>query len=478
MKPRVGLFAGGIKTYWEDCGMHGLPAALESDIGRLRTQLEESCEVIYPHLATDEEDSAQAGRILRSSTVDLVVMYHATYIDDAMSVAFLRELGDAYVVLLHSQGLPGLDGTYSLTDWGRAWGVNSATQLSGSLKRLWPSFRMGFVFGHLDDPRTLQEVTQYARAAHAVNRLRRSKIAFLPHRSAAVPMYDTFPDEARMMGQTGIKLCYLYIADLLKHMDKVTEAQAQELALELYTRYEVVEPPRHEVVQAARLSIALERLVHGAGIDALAIDMSAGLIERCGALPTVGMARLIDQGIVVTTEGDLSTAVCGLILQDLTGRPIHFWEHLTFDAGKNWVLGGHEGGSAGFSMAKKGTRPRLRNTQYVDMKGTPGAPEHGVLPELITDPGPVTLLTLFHAGRDYEFRLACGESVDLPPQEVHYEHTVFKPRVRLENYFRRIAQHGTCHHFALVHGDVEPEVVKAAEILNIALVDLTAERGA
>ena len=77
-------------------------------------------------------------------------------------------------------------------------------------------------------------------------------------------------------------------------------------------------------------------------------------------------SRAIDKGIVVTSEGDLSVAVAGLIIKELCQKPVHFWENLMFDEEKNWVLGGHEGGSAGFSMAKKGTRPKLRNTQYLN----------------------------------------------------------------------------------------------------------------
>jgi len=76
----------------------------------------------------------------------------------------------------------------------------------------------------------------------------------------------------------------------------------------------------------------------------LAIDMFPGLTPICGMIPCVGMARLIDKGIVVATEGDLSVAVAGLIIKELCGKPVHFWEHLMFDEEKNWVLGGHKGG--------------------------------------------------------------------------------------------------------------------------------------
>jgi L-arabinose isomerase len=472
-KPKVGLFSGGIETYWKDTGMRGLPAALEQDITRLRDALEPHCDVVYPGLVGSAEEATRAGRCLRDAGVDMVVMYHATYIDDAMSVALLREIGNVFPVLFLSQGLPGLKGDYTLTDWGRTWGVNSAVQLPGSLKRLWPSFRSGFVFGHLDTERSIRELAEYARAAQATRCLSGSLIGFLPHRSAGVPMYDTFPDEARMIGQTGIRLSYLYIADLLKYMEKVTLVESQSLAEELCRLYEVVEPSAEEIHLAAKQAIALEQMVLDAKLDALAIDMFPGLTPACGMLPAVGMARLIDQGVVVTSEGDLSTAVAGILLRSITGKPCHFWENLLFDEEENYILGGHEGGSAGFSMAKQGTRPKLRNTQYINYEGLPGAPHFGVLPDFITSPGPVTLVTFFRGQEGYEMRIACGESVDVPPQDVHYEHTVFRPRVPLTDYFASIAHAGTCHHFALVHAHVEGEMKKVAQILGMPCTDFT-----
>ena len=144
-----------------------------------------------------------------------------------------------------------------------------------------------------------------------------------------------------------------------------------------------------------------------------------------------------------------------------------------FDEEKNWVLGGHEGGSAGFTMAKRGTRPKLRNTQYINFGNCPGAPYNGVLPEFITNPGPVNLLTLFRTENGYEMRLARGESVDTYPREVHFEHTIFRPNISLRDYFSRIAEVGVCHHFALVHAEISSEIEKAAKILNMKLEYLT-----
>jgi len=474
MKPRIGLFAGGIEQYWKETGMKELPAHLEKNILRLKERLEEKkCEVIYPFLVGNEAEARRAGEGFAKSKVDVVLMYHATYIDDAMSIALIDEIKGIFPVLFLSQGLPNIPDSFSLMESGTCWGVNSAVQLPGTFKRLWSNFNYGFVFGHIENDTAISEIVQYAEAARAVKKLKGKNVAFLPHRSAGVPMYDTFPDESRMMGQTGIKISFIYINELLEEMKAVGEKETIELTQKLYEMCDVIEPTREEVFLAVRQAIALERLIEKKKVNALAIDMFPGLTPMCGMVPCLGMARLIDKGIVVTTEGDLSVAVAGLIIKELSGKPVHFWENLMFDEEKNWILGGHEGGSAGFSMVKEGTRPKLRGTQYVNFGNCPGAPYNGVLPEFITNPGAVNLLTLFKTEHEYEMRLARGESVDTYPREVHFEHTIFKPNVPLKCYFNRIAEVGVCHHFGLVHAEISSQIEKVAKILNMKLEYLT-----
>jgi L-fucose isomerase-like protein len=276
-----------------------------------------------------------------------------------------------------------------------------------------------------------------------------------------------------MMAQTGVEITYLFTLQLMDEMKEVSDAAVEALYREITDRCDVVEPTREEVRLACRQALALENLIRKHRVDSLAIDMFPEITPRTGMLPALGMALLIDQGIVVSTEGDLSVAVGGLILQELSGKSIHFWEHLMVDEEKNWVLGGHEGGSAGLSMARKGLRPQLRSTQYVDFRHVKGAPLNGVLPEFITEPGPVTLINLFRGPGGYEMRIATGESVDTEPRPVHFEHTIFQPDLPLKDYFNRLKAVGVCHHFGLVHARVAKELEKVAEMLRMKCECLT-----
>ena len=474
MKPKIGLFTGGIETYWKDCGMAELPALLQQDSLTLAQKLGEQFDVVYPGTAGNTEEAIQRVRQIREAGVETLVMYHATYVDDAMSFAMLDELGASiFPILLHSQGIKGIPSEIDLIAAGTTWGNNSAVQICGTLKRMRPDLCFGYVFGELDNPIVYQEIEEYVRAWRCVRRLRGSRITYLPHRSVAVPMYDTFPDDTMMMAQTGVQIGFLSTLDLLDEMERVRDDATNELYRHITDLYEVVEPTEDEVRLACRQAIALENLVRRHKVDALAIDTGPEITPRTGMLPALGMALLIDKGVVVATEGDLSVSVGGLILQGLTGNPVHFWEHLMFDDQKNWVLGGHEGGSAGFTMARKDVRPKLRSTQYVDFRHWEGAPHNAVLPEFITEPGPVTLINLFRGPEGYEMRFATGQSVDTDPRPVHFEHTIFQPDVALRDYFRRMKEVGVCHHFGLVHGNVASELRKVAEMLKMKCECLT-----
>ena len=474
MRQKIGLFTGGIETYWKDTGMEDLPGLLQRDSRKLAEALGEEFEVVYPGLAGNVAEAAARAREIRDAGVEVVVMYHATYVDDAMSLAVLEEIGPkVFPILFHSQGIDGIPEKENLLEAGTAWGNNSAVQLCGTLQRMRPEFHFGYVFGAFDRPAVLREIGEYARAWRCVRSLKSSRVMYLPHRCACVPMYDTFPDDNRMMAQTGVEIGFLTTLQLMDEMEAVLEAETDGLYRDITGRCNVIEPTEEEVRLSCRQAIGLRRLVEKHGVDALAIEIAPEIMTRTGMLPSLGMALLIDRGIVVATEGDLSVSVGGLMLQSLAGKPVHFWEHLMFDEERNWVLGGHEGGSAGLTMARKDYRPKLRSTQYVDFRHTPGMSWNGVLPEFITEPGPVTLVNLFRAPEGYAMRIATGHSVDTAPRPVHFEHTVFEPDIPLNEYFTRMREVGVCHHFGLVHGRVARELQKVADMLKMECVSLT-----
>jgi L-arabinose isomerase len=475
-KPRIGLFIGAMEWYWTMTGMEALKDAVVADGQRLTDLLtQQGVDVLSTELIASHDDAAAAGRRLRDQKVDLVVFYHGTYVDDKMTFAFLDEYGDGAVVLAHTQGLDEIPEDFSLIDYARCWGNNSCVQIISSAKRMRPNRTLAYAFGHMPD--VAQQVASYARAAKAITNVKNCKVGFLPHRCNDAPMYDTFPDETQMMSQTGIAITYCYIHELEDELKHISKSDEEALLREVLDSYTLQEPHMDELRQAVRVSIALERVVAKHELDAVGIEAFSELTYRVKQLPHIGANRLMDRDIVVTCEGDLTCMVGGLYMRELAGHAPHFWEHLMFDTNRNWILGGHDGGSAGFKFAARQSDIALRNTMYIEYKQSPPAPPLGVVPEFILKPGRVTWINLFRDQGGYVMRAAAGESVDTPKRPVHHEHLVFKPDVPLDTYFNRMMHHGAEHHFAFCYGDWVDDLRRLAELLGMPLVDLTQSDG-
>jgi L-arabinose isomerase len=471
-RPRVGVVFGAMEWYWTMTGMEALKEALVADAKRFSSLLaDQGLEVIESGMVCSHEQSAATGKQFRDQKVDLVVFCHGTYVDDKMTFAFLGEYGNGPLVLAHTQGLDEIPEDFQLIDYARCWGNNSSVQILSSMKRMTPDRRIGYVFGHMPD--VAEQIGSYARAAKAMQNVRQCRVGYLPHRCNDAPMYDIFPDDTQMMGQTGVAITYAYIHEIEDEMGKVTDNDAEALLKETLEKYPLIEPSMEEMRLAIRLAIALERVVAKHELDAVAIDAFPEMAYRLHQLPNIGMDRLMDQGVVVCCEGDLTTMVGGLYLRELSNQAPHFWEHLMFDVEKNWILGGHDGGSAAFSLAADPQEISLRNMMYIEYKNSPPAPRLGVVPEFILKPGRVTWLNIFRDPSGYVMRLATGESVDTPKRPVHHEHLIFKPDVPLDTYFRNMKQHGVDHHFMFTYGDHAEDLAHLAELLDMPCENLT-----
>jgi hypothetical protein len=193
-RPRVGLYVGAMEWYWTMTGMIGLAEAIQDDAKRLTRLLREhDLEVIDTGVVSSHLESAAVGKRLREEKVDVVIIYHGTYVDDRMTYAFLEEYGPGPLVLLHTQGLDSIPTDFSLIDYARCWGNNSVIQIISSMKRMTPNRQIAHVFGHME--KAASEAAVYARAAKTLRNVRNCKVAYLPHRCNDAPMYDIFPDD-------------------------------------------------------------------------------------------------------------------------------------------------------------------------------------------------------------------------------------------------------------------------------------------
>ncbi len=128
--------------------------------------------------------------------------------------------------------------------------------------------------------------------------------------------------------------------DRFNQLLDAVDAQAAEAEAERWLRgaKRVVEPQREDVLKAARVSLAMDRLIEEEQAQALAIGTCMGWLPR--GFPCLGFTRLRDRGIPASCEGDMDSLWTMLMFQDAFGLA-GFQGNATFDTSRNALWTAH-----------------------------------------------------------------------------------------------------------------------------------------
>ncbi len=204
------------------------------------------------------------------------------------------------------------------------------------------------VAGHVSDPRVLQRVGAWARAALARAELATLKLVRFGDnmRNVAVTEGDKVEAERRF----GVSVNTYGVNDLVDVVDAVTDAEIDPLISEYLDSYEVAAEllpgaERHDSLRyGARIEVALRRFVVDGGYGAFTTNFEdlGGLRQ----LPGLAVQRLMAEGIGFGGEGDWKTAVLGRVMKTMAaGLPggTSFMEDYTYNLvpGQELILGAH-----------------------------------------------------------------------------------------------------------------------------------------
>ncbi|OPZ65538.1 MAG: hypothetical protein BWY85_00502 [Firmicutes bacterium ADurb.Bin506] len=127
--------------------------------------------------------------------------------------------------------------------------------------------------------------------------------------------------ETRVRETWGVQLRYIPMAELLREIAVVDDAEARHIAGELKAAAQAcVEPNDDTIVGSARLYCALKSIVARHRLSALTVRCF-DLLTPVGNTSCYGMARLNDEGIPTACEADIGSAITMMISYYLTGSP-------------------------------------------------------------------------------------------------------------------------------------------------------------
>ena len=386
------------------------------------------------------EEAVKASRRCVEADVDVALIFFSSWANEEVPNAIASELV-GYPILLWS--IPKPEALIS------PCGLISA---SSNLTRLGKKF--GYIFGAIDDPKTLKRIESYARVCAAAKRLRRSKIGVVGYNCPG--MIDVTFSEIEVK-RLGPQLVHLSIADLLDRYESVDRGKAMKDVEELERRVGGVEVSRDSLINAVRMYYALRELSDEHKLDAITVRCWPELREQRGLIPCYGLSRLSDEGVIGTCECDVFGIATQLITYWLTGLPSFNGDFGAIYPEENAIQLWHCG-AASTKLSESFSDIHVRSHAQVGV---------GVTLEFPLKPGRVTITRITRpVNGKSRILIAGGEVLRLSPKE-RGNPAKIKLDDPLERFLDALVKGGVEHHLIMAYGDIRKELFLLSEVLDL-----------
>jgi hypothetical protein len=178
-----------------------------------------------------------------------------------------------------------------------------------------------------------EAVEQGMRMVRTASRMRQSRILNIARARADDYVVAHLGTEVHTVTNTGF-------------IEEFQRTGAENVVLEVAARYRndatrVLQPSDEDIFDAARASVALQRVVEDAGVDAVMMDCLPGLQHPHRHVPPcMGFLDLRNRGIPAGCESDLDATLTMMLLQNLFDKP-GFQHNPTVDTEKNHYFCAH-----------------------------------------------------------------------------------------------------------------------------------------
>ena len=228
----------------------------------------------------------------------------------------------------------------------------------------------------------------------------------------------------------------------------------------------IIEPNEEDITKAARVSVALQRLMAQERAQGLAIGTCMGWLPR--GFPCLGFTRLRDRGIPAACEGDMDSLLTMILFQYAFDRA-GFQGNATFDTSRNALWTAH------CTAPLKMEGPDSSEAPYVlrghsEVGGSGCVPEvHYRVGEIITRTKLINLDTLL---------ISTGKIIEVPERSVHGCRTQIVTEVRdaakmAANWSRVLETEDamTLLHRVVFYGDHMDSAYHLAHLMGMEVVE-------
>ena len=435
-------------------------------------------DLVDPGIVYEREDAEKAIDLFWKEKVDFIYAEFLSWSEDFAWIRFLRDCPDIPIIFCNvAKDRMSFETTLDeddFVDYLCAGTLVGSLEGSGSIKRI-PRQRVRTVMGTRDQ--ITEQVRIYAEAARARAILRHSTVGLMANMNEA--MWSTYIDNYDLFTKIGPETHYLPYSDYGAEIDKLTDEEVKAYAGELTSKYKMMEDVEYDkFIGCVKATLAIKKMAEKNDIDCFVYnDIDQATFRTAGCRAGFYPQWFNENVSVLVPEADIGAGLATYLLKLLTGKNVNFIEPFHIEDDFGTFAGGHAGPNDHNDPKWQDNVVISRDVRFAKTSWKyAGAP----FAWYRISPGMKTVAGIYEKNGKYKLVTFMAESLDAKdtPQSVKkhllatYSHTIFKPVVPVKELFERVLKVGVTQHYAIVDGDVRPQLEAFAEIMGFEYYDI------
>lgn len=400
-------------------------------------------------VTTDAEALALLER-LESECVDVLLCHFITFA--LGSIVPLMSERSGLPLVLWSMPEPPMDG-------GRI-SSNSFCAVNMNAHALW-KLRARYLHVHAAPGEAACKLRAAVGPVAAVKRLRRTKLGLVGSRAPG--FYTSGANEMLLRRQLGVEIENITLYELVAIAEKAPRGKVDE-AVELLRASAdgVCGPKEEELRKGAALYLAFLEAKEKFSVDVFSVKCWPEFAQFYGIGVCAILSMLNDRSVLSGCEGDIYGTVTMIMENEITGGLPFFCDLISIDGEMNTGITWHCG-AAPRGLRRPGAASNLCRHSIID-----GGDKKGITNEFPLKPGRVTLARVSETRDNDGYRMLITGGMAVETEQLLRGNPL---RIQFDAPLPKLAKtmiyEGFEHHFSVIHGEIEEELVNVCRLLDI-----------